>query len=145
MCYMEFRMKSKLKNHELMHIYPTPRICSLPNCGLVFRTESEIEAHELSHQERFKCEICGKLLASEKVHFEIYFNNIVAVGNGQHRRLTRNVALSVAICPHIISPIVRVRSGNLTDLTKLIDGNSFTIRGDNDRINKNILYFEKKF
>ena len=53
-CYMEFRMKSKLRNHELLHIYPDPQTCSLPNCGLVFRTETELEQHEKSHQQRFK-------------------------------------------------------------------------------------------
>jgi len=60
-------MKSKLKNHELLHIYPNPQTCSLPNCGLVFKTEDDLNKHEESHQQRFKCEICGKLLASEKV------------------------------------------------------------------------------
>ena len=67
-CYMEFRMASKLKNHEKIHIYETPHTCSMPNCGLIFKTEAECKQHEESHNQRFKCEICGKQLASEKVN-----------------------------------------------------------------------------
>jgi len=65
-CYMEFRMASKLKNHEKIHLYETPHTCSMPNCGLIFKTEVECKQHEESHNQRFKCEICGKQLASEK-------------------------------------------------------------------------------
>ena len=63
---MEFRMASKLKNHELVHIYDDPQTCSMPNCGLIFKTKTECKKHEESHNNRFKCEICGKQLASEK-------------------------------------------------------------------------------
>ena len=70
-CYMEFRMASKLKNHEKIHIYETPHTCSMPNCGLIFKTEAECKKHEESHNQRFKCEICGKQLASEKVNFQV--------------------------------------------------------------------------
>ena len=64
-------MASKLKNHEKIHIYETPHTCSMPNCGLIFKTEAECKQHEESHNQRFKCEICGKQLASEKVNIQV--------------------------------------------------------------------------
>ena len=44
-------------------------MCEVAGCGEIFDTKKQLNEHKKKHKPKWACNICGKLLATEKVPF----------------------------------------------------------------------------